>query len=93
MNWGAFFVIGIILTTALMLIQRTEAKRRRLAIILMIFVTFLTYYWASFRTLSREFVLAFAAGLLINGLFWLLIGRYNPVGDSDDSIQVIGMDD
>lgn len=36
------------------------------------------------------------AGLTIavvfNVLFWLFIGRYNPVGSSD-SIQVIGMDD
>ena len=35
---------------------------------------------------------AFVLGLILSFLFWLLIGRYNPIGSSDD-IQVIGMDD
>jgi hypothetical protein len=30
--------------------------------------------------------------LVVNFLFWLLIGRYNPVGSSED-IQVLGLDD
>ena len=32
------------------------------------------------------------AGLIINFLYWALLGRYNPVGSSD-AIKVYGMDD
>jgi len=34
-----------------------------------------------------------ALALVLNLLFWLLIGRYNPVASSDKNIRVIGMDD
>jgi hypothetical protein len=92
-NWGAFLLLTIFLSLGLLLIQRTEVKRRRLAIILLAVVGFLALYWANFRALTREFILALIAGLVFSFLFWLLIGRYNPVGDSDDAIQVLGMDD
>ena len=57
------------------------------------FVGFLTLYWANFRDLGREFIFGLGIALLGNLLFWLFIGRYNPVGDSDAAIQVLGMDD
>lgn len=93
MNWGALILLAGLFSIMLLLIQRTEAKRRRLVIFLMTFVGFLTWYWAGVRDLSREVVLALVAGLVFSFLFWLFIGRYNPVKDSDDVIQVIGMDD
>lgn len=93
MNGGAFILLAVFLTIALLLVQRTEAKRRRIAILLMVIVIFLTVYWANVRELSGEAALALAAALVVNFLFWLLIGRYNPVGDSDKTIQVLGMDD
>jgi len=89
---GSFFLLFIWFTLIIFLIQRTEASRRRLVIALMVFVGFLTWYWANFRGLGREFLFGLLAGLGVNLIFWLLIGRYNPVGSSDD-IQVIGMDD
>lgn len=92
-NWGAFLLLMIAATAVLLLIQRTEAKRRRLAIVLMLVVGFFAYYWANFRGLNREFTTALIVGLILNLAFWLLIGRYNPVGDSDEQIKVIGMDD
>ena len=93
MNWGVFVLLAALASIAFLFVQRTEAKRRRIALVLMISVGLLAFYWASVRALSRELVGALVAGLLINLLFWLLIGRYNPVKDSDDVIQVIGMDD
>jgi hypothetical protein len=48
------------------------------------------YVW--FRDVHTEAWVALAAAVVLNLLFWLLIGRYNPVGSSD-RIQVIGMDD
>ena len=73
--------------------RRTESKRRRLAIILTIIVGFLLWYWAGIRELRGEFGYSLLCGGLFSGIFWLLIGRYNPVADSDETIQVLGMDD
>jgi hypothetical protein len=36
--------------------------------------------------------LGFIFAVVVSFLFWLLVGRYNPVGTSDD-IHVLGMDD
>lgn len=93
MNWGAFLLLSVIITVALLFIQRSEAKRRRLTAILMVGIGILAFYWANTRGLTREFILGVIAGLVVNLLFWMLIGRYNPVKDSDDVIHVIGMDD
>lgn len=93
MNGGAILLLSGFLSLLVFLVQRTEAKRRRLAIILMFIIAFLTVYWANYRGLSGEVALAVGAALVLNFLFWALIGRYNPVGDSDKTIQVYGMDD
>lgn len=93
MNGGALILVAGLLSTALLLVQRTEAKRRRMTILLMLFVGFLTYYWANVRELRREFIFAVIVAVIFNLLFWLFVGRYNPVGDSDKNIQVLGMDD
>ncbi len=92
MDWGSLILLTIWLGVIFFLIQRTEAKRRRTAITFMLVVVFLTWYWANFRGLNAPFLAGLLAALVLNYLFWLLIGRYNPVGDSDE-IQVIGMDD
>ncbi len=44
------------------------------------------------HAIHTEAWIALAVALFLNGSYWLLIGRYNPVGSSDE-IQVIGMDD
>lgn len=93
MNGGAFLLLTGFLSLMLFLVQRTEAKRRRLAVLLMVVIGFLTIYWANFRGLSGEVALAIGAALVLNFLFWVLIGRYNPVADSDKTIQVYGLDD
>ncbi|MGQ9887396.1 MAG: hypothetical protein ACUVSX_02790 [Aggregatilineales bacterium] len=92
MDWGTVLVLVIWLSALLLIWQRAETKRRRAVTILLLFVGFLTWYWADFRGLAGAFWLALVLSLIGSFLFWLLIGRYNPVGSSDD-IQVIGMDD
>lgn len=92
MDWGTTFLLTLWLTGLLLLRQRTERTRRRGVTILLLFVGFLTWYWANYRSLSASFFAALLASIVLAFLFWLLIGRYNPVGSSD-SIQVIGMDD
>ena len=93
MNWGAFLLLSGFIILALLLVQRTESKRRRLAIILTVIVGFLLWYWSGIRELRSEFGYSLLCGGLFSGLFWVLIGRYNPVADSDETIQVLGMDD
>ncbi len=93
MNWGAFILLAVLLTVLLLAVQRTEAKRRRLTRIMAAVLGFLTWYWASVRGLTSEFVLAILLAVVVNLLFWLSIGRYNPVPDSDDTIKVYGLDD
>lgn len=70
--------------------QRVEASRKRLArwFLIIVGVILMLYY----THLRRETVVAFLIALFVSFLFWLLIGRYNPVGSSD-SIKVYGMDD
>ncbi len=75
-----------------LLIQRAEIRRRRTVTILMIFAGVLTFMWANGQNLTGALVAAFITALIFNFLFWLLIGRYNPVGSSED-IRVIRMDD
>lgn len=92
MDWGTAILLTIWVGALLLLWQRTEVRRRRVVTLLLLVVGFLTWYWADYRGLGGAFAAASAAALALNFLFWLLIGRYNPVGSSDN-IQVIGMDD
>ena len=93
MNAGVILLLTLVLGVMLFLIQRAEKRRRRLAALVMAVLAFLLWYWASYRQLGSEFTASLLLALLLNLLFWLLIGRYNPVGDSDSGIRVLGMDD
>jgi len=93
MNAGVVLLLTIVLGAMLLLIQRAETRRRRLAAFVMAGIAFLLWYWARFRQLGGEFTAALLLAAFLNLLFWLLIGRYNPVGDSEKGIRVLGMDD
>ena len=93
MNAGVILLLTLVLGVMLFLIQRAEKRRRRLAALVMAGLAFLLWYWASYRQLSSEFTASLLLALVLNLLFWLLIGRYNPVGDSESGIRVLGMDD
>jgi len=92
MDLGLFLLLLFVLSTILFIIQRTEAKRRRVVIIVMGFFTLIVLWFVNLRQIWGEAILIFLLALFLNSLFWLLIGRYNPVGSSD-SIRVLGMDD
>jgi hypothetical protein len=77
----------------MLLVQRTEARLRRKVFWGIFFTTVLVLWtFVDRRSLQGEVVLATILALFLNFLFWVLIGRYNPVGSSDN-IQVLGMDD
>jgi predicted neutral ceramidase superfamily lipid hydrolase len=86
-------LIALLVALLLVMIQRTESKRRRLAVILVVPGLLLIRQNAFLKgDLHEETLLAFIIGIILSLLFWLLIGRYNPVG-SDSEVKVIGMDD
>lgn len=92
MNWGITFLMTISFAVIFVLIQRSERASRRLVWISMLVVLALIAYWAFTAQVVGETLLGLVFGLILTGLFWLLIGRYNPVGSSDN-IKVLGLDD
>ncbi len=93
MDWNYFGLISVLVAALLVMIQRTEPKRRKLAAFVvapMLLVIRQYAFWK--RDLHLETLLAFIIGIALSLLFWLLIGRYNPVG-KDSEVKVIGMDD
>ena len=93
MDWNYIGLIAVLVASLLIMIQRTEPKRRRLATIVVLPLLLVLRQYA-FRKgdLHEETLIAFIIGIVLSLLFWLLIGRYNPVG-SDSEVKVIGMDD
>lgn len=93
MDLGYAALIAVTVTLLLALVQRTEKTKRRL-VAGFVMICFLVIRHNAFLKgdLHDETLLAFAVGFLLSGLFWLLVGKYNPVGASDE-IHVIGMDD
>lgn len=92
MNTEYLVIYTIVLGVLIFFIQRTEAKRRLVVLIIMGIPFLLLRNLAVFRDVEREAWIGLAIALVLNFLFWVLIGRYNPVGSSDQ-IQVLGMDD
>ena len=92
MQVGTFFLLFFAIAFMMLFIQRTERKRRLLVTLGMLVIGVVIVRYASFRNLHTEAQLAFAAGLVVNFLFWALVGRYNPPKNSDD-MKVLGLDD
>lgn len=92
MDTGILILLVISLGTIFLVVQRTELKRRRFVLIVM-FVVLIVIGWLV-NTLGtwREAIVAVIISGGLNFLFYVLIGRYNPVGSSDN-IRVLGMDD
>ena len=86
-----FFVV-ILITALLIAMQRTEAGRRKFVLLLLVIIGLLLRYNAFLKDLHTETALGIVIGAVISGLFWMFIGRYNPVGTSED-IKVMGLDD
>lgn len=86
------FLLILLYTMLFLLIQRSEAKKRRLVLLLLLPIVGLIHWYANLRELGGQSNMALATAVVFNLLFWILIGRYNPVGSSDD-IQVLGLDD
>jgi hypothetical protein len=92
MDIGALILLTLTISILLFLVQRTETRRRLVVALIMAGVGLLIQRYANYRALHTEALLAFVLAMVINLLYWVIFGRYNPPGSSDD-IQVLGMDD
>jgi hypothetical protein len=93
MNLSLLFLLTVVIGLLMFLFQRTDPKKKRIVLLILLVPAELIRRFIVFRDINTEGLIAFLLALFLNFLFWLLIGRYNPVRSSDDSIQVIGMDD
>jgi dipeptide/tripeptide permease len=91
-DWSVAILLSVAIGSLLFLLQRTEAKKRLIVLLIMLVAFELIRRYVWYRDVHGEALFAIIAALIFNFVFWLFIGRYNPVGSSDQ-IQVIGMDD
>ncbi len=92
MDGGSLILLTLSFTVLFVMVQRAEAKRKRIVRYIVVLLILFIAWYANATGLQREAILGFILAVIISFLFWLLIGRYNPVGSSDD-IRVLGMDD
>lgn len=92
MNIEYLLIFTLLISLLLLIIQRTERSKRFLVITVMVIPAILIRNWVVYREMESEGIVALALAILLNFLFWWLVGRYNPVGSSD-SIEVLGLDD
>lgn len=90
---GQQFLLLLILYSGLILmVQRAEKNRRLITLFFMALAAWSVFCYSVSRESSAESNWAIYGSLLINYLFWQIIGRRYPVGSSRD-IQVWGMDE
>jgi hypothetical protein len=92
MNSGYLILITIVFSILFVFLQRSEARRRFIVLGLVLLVGALIGQNAANRNLGFESLIGLVLGSILAFLFWLLVGRYNPVGSSDN-IRVVRMDD
>jgi hypothetical protein len=91
LNWGYVLTVAVSIGLLFILSQRVVQRHQKAMRRFTYFVMLLLLYRQNF---VWENLTGFAVGSGIAFLFWLLIGRYNKVGDDDEeSIKVYGMDD
>ncbi len=89
MDWGAFLAILVVLAGMILIVQRSDPKRRRFTFVVMLLGFETVRRYVLYRDLQTEGWVAFAAALVLNALYWILIGRSNPP-HSGDEIEVLG---
>jgi hypothetical protein len=92
MNGGSLVLLTLTFGLVMLLVQRAEASRRSIVLLFLVAMTVLVAWYANGSGVQREAFWGFILALVFNLLFWMFIGRYNPVGSSDN-IRVLGMDD
>jgi flagellar biosynthesis protein FliR len=89
MNGGYLLLVGISFGILLILSQRIVPRHKRMFrgfIVTMAIFLMIRYEY------HLETLLGYVLAIFLSFLFWLLIGRYNPVNDKDE-IKVYGLND
>lgn len=92
MNLEYLIILTTLFSIIFMLIQRSEAKKRMIVTLALVIPMILIRNFAVYRDVQQEAWIGLGIALIFNFMFWVLIGRYNPVPSSDE-IQVLGLDD
>lgn len=92
MDVGVLLLLTLFISGMVFIVQRSEPKRRLLVTVIMLIPAELIRRYVYYRNTHTEAWIALVVGLVLNFLFWVLIGRYNPMHTSDE-IKVIEMDD
>jgi hypothetical protein len=71
--------------------QRSQRSARRMILFLMVAPLLLLRHYAMSRGVETEAWVALFISIILNFLFWALIGRYNPVASKE--VRVMGLDD
>lgn len=82
----------VFMSLLLFLVQRAEKKARRMALFFAICIFLMIRHVAYTQGDESTAWSGLLMAAILNGMFWFLIGRYNPP-KSSDAIEVIGMDD
>jgi Ca2+/Na+ antiporter len=89
MNGGYLLVVGIAFGLLLILSQRIVPRHKRM---FRGFLVFMAIFLMIRYEYQLETLLGYVFAIFLSFLFWLLIGRYNPVNDKDE-IKVYGLND
>lgn len=92
MDIGSLILLTLSFIVLFIMVQRAEANRKRIVRVTAILLVLFMIWYANTTSLQTEALVGCIIAVVISFLFWLLIGRYNPVGSSD-AIRVLGMDD
>ncbi len=93
MDTGAVVFFTVLSTAFFLILQRTDRGKRLIVLLSMLLAVILIRNFTVYRQLEREGWTGLIAGFVLSFLFWALIGRYNPPRSTNESIQVIGLDD
>lgn len=86
-------LLTIIYASILLIVQRTERKRKLIAVLIALLpLGYATYQWGVLRDQMAVVLWATGIALGLNVITWVVYWRKHPPGTSD-SITVIGMED
>lgn len=89
MNWGYIALIAVAFGLMLIIAQRVIPRHRRMT---RGFIVFMAIFLMCRYQYQVENLIGYGFALLLSFLFWLLIGKYNPVKNESD-IKVYGLND
>ncbi len=90
MNWEVFLGLMLVFGAMLLVLQRTERKRRGFVLVIVVIGAEVVRRTIVYRAWELEGWWALGVALLFNALFWVIIGRSNPPRSSEEEIEVLG---